>query len=860
MGEDESLEYVKVDGCILVSQNGWYLNSLDGKYTPEYSYTSASFNVESACVMTLEVGYGSEFSSNVFSAVLEFKTCENENACNFGAFQDCDIPNETRTMYLSENDCRSESQTKNCVDNKEIWIPNNYHSSSCLERREKYKYDESNGSCSGEIQTRTNGGDWSGTYTLNQCSREMYASSFVSSPDECQKGSQVFHATWYNDIMTGSWSNDYSFFTCEQFQSCGSYKHGEVVQRDGYTSVNGVCKSEVEESTCTDGVLEWQYDATCVETRVMYESEFAPCVSEEQTRTFGVGDVSWSGTFTKTTCESDCVFSKLAAKGLTKASIRSGSNFKRRGRERIREYEECAVPQSISNNRVKSFKDARLSMNKNRDDFTEKMSARIGSRDVFLSVSPENSNENDDCDGAKLNCGMVDVDDEGVTVLSANEATGSWTVLESSGVPLTKQVVSENGFEMYCWNNAWVNQVSAEEDDLYFCNGKTISIGSQASVCDCAIPCEEIDGALTCNDCSNPSSCGYVEGSLTENGCFTAEEGYCCDGSLLDRCGVCGGSDECVCGNSTACNYNEIGECFFVGEEICDCDGTPFDACGVCGGTNECLCYEEEACNYLSVGDCKSEDECGVCGGSGPVDGCCNGEVKDECGVCGGSGPVDGCCNGEVKDECGVCGGSGPVDGCCNGEVEDSCGVCGGSGPVDGCCNGEVKDACGVCGGSGPDECGVCGGSGPLEGECCPGVDKDECGVCGGSGPVDGCCNGEVKDSCGVCGGSGPVDGCCNGEVKDACGVCGGSNDCVCDEETACNNGANALCEYAGEGECCPGVDKDACGECGGGVQEGECCNGEVKDACGVCGGDGSTCGCVGVDKVTYQNNGCCKC
>jgi len=59
----------------------------------------------------------------------------------------------------------------------------------------------------------------------------------------------------------------------------------------------------------------------------------------------------------------------------------------------------------------------------------------------------------------------------------------------------------------------------------------------------------------------------------------------------------------------------------------------------------------------------------------------------------------------------------------------------------------------------------------------------------------------------------------------------------TCDDETACNYGEEALCEYAEENYDCDGnctAEEDCFGECGGDA---------VIDECGECGGDGSSCG-----------------
>jgi hypothetical protein len=60
-----------------------------------------------------------------------------------------------------------------------------------------------------------------------------------------------------------------------------------------------------------------------------------------------------------------------------------------------------------------------------------------------------------------------------------------------------------------------------------------------------------------------------------------------------------------------------------------------------------------------------------------------------------------------------------------------------------------------------------------------------------------------------------------------------------CDDESACNNGAEGDCEYSQENFDCDGnctIDIDCAGECGGSA---------VEDECGECQGDGSSCACT---------------
>ena len=70
----------------------------------------------------------------------------------------------------------------------------------------------------------------------------------------------------------------------------------------------------------------------------------------------------------------------------------------------------------------------------------------------------------------------------------------------------------------------------------------------------------------------------------------------------------------------------------------------------------------------------------------------------------------------------------------------------------------------------------------------------------------------------------------------------------TCDDESACNTGADGACEYPDTGYDCDGNcvgEVDCAGVCGGEAVEdcaGECGGGAAEDACGECNGDGSSC------------------
>ena len=155
----------------------------------------------------------------------------------------------------------------------------------------------------------------------------------------------------------------------------------------------------------------------------------------------------------------------------------------------------------------------------------------------------------------------------------------------------------------------------------------------------------------------------------------------------------------------------------------CGCDGIPnsntsYDRCGVCGGDNECL-----DCNGVPNGP-NPPTACGCCPimittGNGTMTTTVNGTQMYSCPngqmMTNGTYCVD--CNGcpfgnATFDICGVCGGNGTsclgCNGVINGPVADLCGVCNSDTTMtdQSCgvpiCNNDpniVPDACGVCGG-----------------------------------------------------------------------------------------------------------------------------------------------------------------
>jgi hypothetical protein len=104
-----------------------------------------------------------------------------------------------------------------------------------------------------------------------------------------------------------------------------------------------------------------------------------------------------------------------------------------------------------------------------------------------IALSTENKDTQDDC--LQTDCAHVDIKDTPgeIVFLNTQEEAGSWSVLSSGGNLLSKQTrVSENVYDMQCWNNSWTDKVQfdiSEGSDFFECNDHVILIGSQAAVC-----------------------------------------------------------------------------------------------------------------------------------------------------------------------------------------------------------------------------------------------------------------------------------------------------------------------------------------------------------------------------------------
>ncbi|KAH3763297.1 exocyst complex subunit 4 [Pelomyxa schiedti] len=264
------------------------------------------------------------------------------------------------------------------------------------------------------------------------------------------------------------------------------------------------------------------------------------------------------------------------------------------------------------------------------------------------------------------------------------------------------------------------------------------------------------DACFVCGgDNSSCLSCdGIPWGTLTYNECGEcAEEPSClaCDGTpwntnnvYEDRCGVCGGYNDCV-----GCD-----DAVYIDEPV-----KQYDNCGECGGDNSCLGCDSIAWSVVTY------DHCGVCGGQDDCIGCdgktFSGLTYDKCGVCGGDSGCLGCdfvpFSNRTVDDCGVCGGNNECI------YYDACGLMIGTTDCFGCDNvawsGLVVDACGICGGNGT-SCAGC------DGVAFSGAIYDECGQCNGQSDCYGCdgltWSGATADACGMCMGNATDASICN--------------------------------------------------------------------------------------------------
>ncbi len=109
--------------------------------------------------------------------------------------------------------------------------------------------------------------------------------------------------------------------------------------------------------------------------------------------------------------------------------------------------------------------------------------------DNYVAQAPDNAHEDDTCalGATDKGCGTVDVardKREGKPTTVYAGGIGSWTVLIDGDNILSKQIKTIEGFDMMCWQNGWSTPISLQELNTFQCNGHTIRIASQTSICD----------------------------------------------------------------------------------------------------------------------------------------------------------------------------------------------------------------------------------------------------------------------------------------------------------------------------------------------------------------------------------------
>ena len=204
---------------------------------------------------------------------------------------------------------------------------------------------------------------------------------------------------------------------------------------------------------------------------------------------------------------------------------------------------------------------------------TQKMLQGLGT--PMLVVAPENKDEDDTChEGATSdNCVTFDLADDATTatIVSVEEAIGSWSVLADGATILSKQTrVGAEEYDMQCWDasaNDWGAATTLDVSSgasKYMCNGKMLLVASQAGVCtnQCGThgTCSD-DGEFYICECAAGWMGDHCDIVDTRSHCFETDcanyGGYkptagACDSSA-DTCKV---SDCCVFATQTA--YNTV--------------------------------------------------------------------------------------------------------------------------------------------------------------------------------------------------------------------------------------------------------------------------------------------------------------
>lgn len=127
---------------------------------------------------------------------------------------------------------------------------------------------------------------------------------------------------------------------------------------------------------------------------------------------------------------------------------------------------------------------------------------------------------------------IVDIDEDTTFV-----HTNTWTILRD-GTYLSKQTkISENEYDMQCWNDGWQNATRYNTQDrkkLFECNGYVILVGSQAVVCSPDMcDCKADDLTYTCADDTQAQNCYDLQcsdfGGYKQVECDDCDHAECCN-------------------------------------------------------------------------------------------------------------------------------------------------------------------------------------------------------------------------------------------------------------------------------------------------------------------------------------------
>jgi hypothetical protein len=186
----------------------------------------------------------------------------------------------------------------------------------------------------------------------------------------------------------------------------------------------------------------------------------------------------------------------------------------------------------------KAIRETRVVLEK--DDFSFQMK-KLLKENIQMAVGPTNdAAEQDDCQAAGAaadgSCGMLDLnaDTEGELTLISTAGENSYTIVVDGNTVLSKQVQTQNGFDMQCWDtDDWgaatsynLDELSPAEDRLFQCNGRIIIVGSQGALC-------------TESSCSGNGAC-HPHGTSFICVCHSGYEGADC--SVLNN----GNSQNCT--------------------------------------------------------------------------------------------------------------------------------------------------------------------------------------------------------------------------------------------------------------------------------------------------------------------------